>query len=67
MALVERIAQVIREGRQCGTKEEPLMVPCPFCRWGPDAQTDDHDETGCIWIAESVLTEIERVRRGFLP
>ena len=54
----ERIARAVREGRRCGTASEPLMVPCPFCEWGPDKLTAEFDETGCLWIADDVLAAI---------
>lgn len=53
--LLEQIARAIREGRQCGTRDAPLTVPCPFCHWGPDDLTPEWCETGCIWLAEAVL------------
>lgn len=57
--IVEIVARAIREGRKCGTEEEPLMVPCPFCMWTSDDRTSEHDETGCVWIAERVVAALE--------
>lgn len=53
--MIERVARTIREGRQCGSREEPLHVPCPFCNWEPDERTPDHDETGCMWLARAAI------------
>lgn len=51
--MVERVARAIREGRQCGTEQEPLTVPCPFCLW--EAHETDGSETGCIWLARAAI------------
>lgn len=53
--MVERVARAIREGRQCSSDDGALMVPCPFCDWGPDKHTDVDDETGCIWLADAAI------------
>jgi hypothetical protein len=53
--MIDRVARAIREGRRCGTPDEPLTVPCPFCEWAPDANSGTWDETGCIWLAREAI------------
>lgn len=52
--MIARVAKAIREGRQCGTPQEPLTVPCPFCEWEPHKQ--DGSETGCVWLARAAIS-----------
>ena len=52
---IEAIAEVLRVGRGCNYD----AIYCPFCRLAPDEHTKEHDETGCIWLAEAALAAIQ--------
>jgi hypothetical protein len=56
-AQIRIVARILREARGCEAPSlmEGDVVPCPFCRWGPDDNGKPHDETGCYWWAERIL------------
>lgn len=62
--MIARVAKAIREGRQCGTPQEPLTVPCPFCEWEPHEQ--DGSETGCVWLARAVIAAMREPTEAML-
>jgi hypothetical protein len=64
--IIERVAQAIRTGRNCGTATEPLTVPCPFCSWGPDDLTPSFEETGCVWLARAAIAAMREPSKAML-
>jgi len=52
---IHEAARILQRLRRCDKK-----VPCAFCRWQWDDNTN-HRETGCLFIAEQMLTAAETV------
>ena len=55
----EIVARAMREGRACGWGP----VPCPFCLYDAGAE----DETGCIYLARSVLAALSAAGLVIVP